>query len=203
MWRSWTAAATASAGVAACAINRRDEKTFALPSGSSSAKPPASLAHCPDNSVYKDAARASASLAAAATVTAAVPPKKSKAERRFTLGEFRAMADDSERTVVGFKGGVFDITDFTGHPGGVGRLQMANGNDLEAFWQLYTQHNRGHVDGILQRYRIGSLSAADAEALRASSPPLDNPYKCVGEERWWRQLLLAVSCAQSTGGGGA
>jgi sulfite oxidase len=54
---------------------------------------------------------------------------------------------------------------------------MAGGNDLEAFWSLYTQHNRGHVVEILKRYRIGSLSPADAETLRVNSKPLDNPYK--------------------------
>ena len=29
------------------------------------------------------------------------------------------------------QGGLYDMTHFTGHPGGVGRLQMAAGNDLE------------------------------------------------------------------------
>ena len=40
------------------------------------------------------------------------------------------------------QGGLYDMTHFTGHPGGVGRLQMAAGNDLEVYWRVYTQHNR-------------------------------------------------------------
>ena len=34
-------------------------------------------------------------------------------------------------TIMCCQGGLYDMTHFTGHPGGVGRLQMAAGNDLE------------------------------------------------------------------------
>ena len=44
--------------------------------------------------------------------------------------------------VVAYRGGLYDMTNFSGHPGGVGRLQMAAGNDLEVDWKVYTQHNR-------------------------------------------------------------
>ena len=44
--------------------------------------------------------------------------------------------------VVAYRGGLYDMTNFSGHPGGVGRLQMAAGNDLEVYWKVYTQHNR-------------------------------------------------------------
>ena len=40
------------------------------------------------------------------------------------------------------QGSLYDMTHFTGHPGGVGRLQMAAGNDLEVYWRVYTRHNR-------------------------------------------------------------
>jgi cytochrome b involved in lipid metabolism len=83
---------------------------------------------------------------------------------------------DSERVIVTFQGVVYDVTEFTGHPGGYGRLRMVAGQDLEPFWKVYTQHNRGHILEFLQRYRIGVLSAADAEAQRASSY-FDNPYR--------------------------
>ena len=72
-------------------------------------------------------------------------------------------------------GGVFDVTDFTGHPGGYGRLQMVAGQDLEPFWKIYTQHNREHIAKHLDRYRIGQLSAADAEKQRLASV-FPNPY---------------------------
>ena len=72
-------------------------------------------------------------------------------------------------------GGVFDVTDFTGHPGGYGRLQMVAGQDLEPFWKIYTQHNREHIANHLDRYRIGQLSPADAEKQRLASV-FPNPY---------------------------
>ena len=66
-----------------------------------------------------------------------------------TADQMREMVEKDNRVVVSFKGSVYDVTDFTGHPGGYGRLQMAAGNDLEVFWKVYTQHNRGHIDTIL------------------------------------------------------
>jgi len=111
-----------------------------------------------------------------ASIAPEMKHKDMAGERRFSLKEIKDLCETG-RVVVGFKGGVYDVTDFTGHPGGYGRLQMSAGNDLEAFWSLYTQHNRGHVVGLLQRYRIGFLSVEDAETLRLTSPPLENPYR--------------------------
>ena len=48
-----------------------------------------------------------------------------------------------------------------GHPGGVGRLQMAAGNDLEVYWKVYTQHNRGHIIEHMKPYKIGELTKED------------------------------------------
>lgn len=79
-------------------------------------------------------------------------------DTQFTRAEVQAMIDDG-RIVVAYRCGIYDVTDFTGHPGGIGRLQMAAGQDLEVFWRTYTQHNRGHVtECILERYRIGSCT---------------------------------------------
>ena len=61
--------------------------------------------------------------------------------RIYSIQELGAMCEKG-RIVVAFQGGLYDMTHFTGHPGGVGRLQMAAGNDLEVYWQVYTQHNR-------------------------------------------------------------
>ena len=41
------------------------------------------------------------------------------------------------------------VSDWPGHPGGVGRLRMAAGGDLEEYWKVYTQHNRGHIDDVM------------------------------------------------------
>jgi hypothetical protein len=74
-------------------------------------------------------------------------------ENLITIAEMKKMCQEG-RIVVSFKGGVFDVTEFTGHPGGVGRLQMVAGEDLEPFWKVYTQHNRGHiVECVLSWYR--------------------------------------------------
>lgn len=95
-------------------------------------------------------------------------------DKEMTLDEINALVEDGQ-IVVTYKGSVYDVTDFTGHPGGYGRLQMAAGNDLEAFWTLYTQHNRGHVVELLQRYRIGILSPEEAE-ISCKRTVFDNPY---------------------------
>ena len=57
------------------------------------------------------------------------------------------------------------MTHFTGHPGGVGRLQMAAGNDLEVYWGVYTQHNRGHIMEHMARYKIGEVSPQDMKLI--------------------------------------
>ena len=93
------------------------------------------------------------------------------------LKEVQRLVESEDRIVVTFMGGVYDITDFTGHPGGYGRLEMVAGYDLEPFWKIYTQHNRGHILQYLQRYQIGRLSDDEAEVQRLSTPEFDNPYK--------------------------
>ena len=55
------------------------------------------------------------------------------------------------RIVVAYQSSLNDMTHFTGHPRGVGRLQMAAGNDLEVYWGVYTQHNRGHIAEHMKR----------------------------------------------------
>ena len=61
--------------------------------------------------------------------------------RIYSLKELGALCEKGQ-IVVAFQGSLYDMTHFTGHPGGVGRLQMAAGNDLEVYWKVYTQHNR-------------------------------------------------------------
>ena len=72
------------------------------------------------------------------------------------------------------------MTHFTGHPGGVGRLQMAAGNDLEVYWRVYTQHNRGHIVRQIGPFKIGEVSPDDMATITAntvfdSSTYEDNP----------------------------
>ena len=86
------------------------------------------------------------------------------ADTLFTLEEFKAM-DEEGRIVVAYKGEVFDVSSFSGHPGGVGRLKMASGHDLEKYWAVYTQHNRGHIQEVMAPYKIGRLSADDMKTV--------------------------------------
>ena len=89
----------------------------------------------------------------APTATIATSPT-----RIYTRDEINAMLQE-DRIVVYYKCGVYDATDFSGHPGGVGRLEMAAGGDLEVYWSAYTQHNRGHVvDYWLDMYKIGEVT---------------------------------------------
>ena len=82
----------------------------------------------------------------------------------YTLAEFKAMCD-ADRIVVAYKGEVFDVSSFSGHPGGVGRLKMASGHDLEKYWAVYTQHNRGHIQEVMAPYKIGRLSDEDMKIV--------------------------------------
>ena len=82
----------------------------------------------------------------------------------YKLDELREMCDDG-KIVVAYRGDLFDMSHFSGHPGGVGRLQMAAGNDLEVYWAVYTQHNRGHIEDVMRPYKIGRLSAKDMDIV--------------------------------------
>ena len=80
---------------------------------------------------------------------------KEKTSKIYSLTELGQMCEKG-RIVVAYKGSLYDMTDFTGHPGGVGRLQMAAGNDLAVYWNVYTQHNRGHIQEHMKPYKIGT-----------------------------------------------
>jgi len=104
----------------------------------------------------------------------------------------RQSNDDSELTLItleemqkhtklsslwmSYRGIVYDVTDFAmGHPGGADRLQMAAGMDMEPFFDIYTEHYRGHVIPFMQRFKIGRLSDSDAaKALEIAS--FADPY---------------------------
>ena len=92
-----------------------------------------------------------------------------------TAREMQAMSEDG-KIVVMLDGNVYDITAFTGHPGGVGRLQMASGGDLAVYWKVYMQHNRGHIDKIMGKYQIGRLSEKDAKVI-TDQTYFANPYE--------------------------
>jgi sulfite oxidase len=122
-------------------------------------------------------------IAAAATLggTLAFQFKESLAEPRdqklmkvhdygfMSKGEMQKLIDNG-RIVCAYKGDVYDVTEFSGHPGGVGRLQMAAGGDLEVYWKVYTQHNRGHVvEHVMAPYKIGYVSDDDMKKITSET----------------------------------
>jgi sulfite oxidase len=92
----------------------------------------------------------------------------------FHLSSPHSQSEDG-KIVVMLDNNVYDISTFDGHPGGVGRLQMASGGDLAVYWKVYMQHNRGHIDKIMGRYHIGYLSEAEGKKV-SEATVFDNPY---------------------------
>lgn len=77
-----------------------------------------------------------------------------------SLEEFRKYRDG--RVWVTLDGGVYDVTPFMdAHPGGAERIMMTHGQDLAKFWSVYQLHDRPHIRGLLEEYRIGNLSKKD------------------------------------------
>jgi len=95
--------------------------------------------------------------------------------RVYSLTELAEMCEKGQ-IVVAYRGALYDVTDFSGHPGGVGRLQMAAGNDLEVYWGVYTQHNRGHVQEHMKPYKIGVVSPADMATITSNTVFDDSVY---------------------------
>ena len=102
------------------------------------------------------------------------PPAKDSQLPLITLKDLQKHTELSSLWVT-YKGIVYDVTDFTlGHPGGTDRLQMAGGMDMEPFFNVYTEHYRGHILPFMQRFKIGRLS--DADAAKARNFEFTNPY---------------------------
>lgn len=94
-----------------------------------------------------------------------------------TLEEVRASHGDD--VWVTRNGGVYNVTPFLeAHPGGVGRIEMTNGRDLSGYWSIYELHNRPHIHALLEEYRIGTLSPADAKRSEEESKgDMENYYR--------------------------
>ena len=53
---------------------------------------------------------------------------------------------------------------------------MVGGGDLSGYWKVYTLHFREHIQELLQKYRIGNLSASDRAQIESESS-LNNYYE--------------------------
>jgi len=89
----------------------------------------------------------------------------------FSLKEVKAHGTmKPDETWVTYRGGVYDMTTFAEcHPGGEARVHMVQGQDLEAFWEVYSLHNRPHIQNLIQHYRIGNLSKEESEQATRES----------------------------------
>ena len=62
------------------------------------------------------------------------------------------------------------------------------GGDLEIYWKIYTQHNRGHVvEHVMAPYKIGELSEKDMKQV-TSETHYDDSAHVVGPQEQARRL---------------
>jgi sulfite oxidase len=96
-------------------------------------------------------------------------PTKPK-EKLPTMTIKEVKGDHGDQIWVTYKGGVYNVTPFLdAHPGGPARIEMVNGGDLEAYWKVYELHNRPHIQALMQEFRIGNLTDADAKKMQCES----------------------------------
>lgn len=76
---------------------------------------------------------------------------------------------------VTYKHKVYDVTEFLPqHPGGVDKLLLAAGGAVDAYWQVFAQHNSEQVQEILDKYYIGDIVEADRHSISQTSK--EGPY---------------------------
>ncbi|KAE8742914.1 hypothetical protein FOCC_FOCC011466 [Frankliniella occidentalis] len=103
-----------------------------------------------------------------------VPSEKREDLPTYTLEEVLQHTTMEKRIWVTYGQGVYDITDFIPqHPGGSEKISMAAGSSVEPFWMLYGVHKNPNVLAILEKYRIGNLSPAEAAEATAN---MEDPY---------------------------
>ncbi|CAH0386283.1 unnamed protein product [Bemisia tabaci] len=98
----------------------------------------------------------------------------------YTLDEVADHASKEDGIWVTYQRGVYDITKFVEeHPGGSEKILMAAGGSLEPFWSMYSVHQQPSILAILEQFRIGNLSEADAKevAKDVSDPYLNDPKR--------------------------
>lgn len=100
----------------------------------------------------------------------------------FTREDVRAHLSPKKggRVYVTYKCGVYDVTDFIEqHPGGIKRIMLAAGGDIERFWKQFTVHDDDAVRDILERHRIGNI--------KHYKPISDVAAEASGEAQWAKE----------------
>lgn len=94
-----------------------------------------------------------------------------------TISLEEVQKDHGDQVWVVLNGGVYNVTTFLdAHPGGAQRIQMVSGGDLRKYWDVYKLHDRPHIRALLERYRIGNLSDADAKKCYDQTPNFESYY---------------------------
>ncbi|XP_065175205.1 sulfite oxidase-like [Sycon ciliatum] len=98
--------------------------------------------------------------------------------REFSLQDVAEHNSLDKGVWVTYGENVYDVTSFVeSHPGGMDKIMLAAGRDLQVFWSLYAIHQSDEVREILDEYKIGVL---DAKSLAAKNKTreraADDPY---------------------------
>jgi sulfite oxidase len=81
-----------------------------------------------------------------------------------------------------YQNGVYDVTKFVvNHPGGMDKIMLAAGGNIEPFWQLYPIHTRSKLPAsLLAEMKIGVLHpddvAAEEASLASEASRIGDPY---------------------------
>ena len=98
-----------------------------------------------------------------------VKAKDPKKLPKMTLAQVQKLSEVDDKCVATYRGGVYDLSGFLkAHPGG-DRILMANGHDLEPFWNVYRLHFRPHIQHLVEDFRIGNLSKKDAKKSKENT----------------------------------
>lgn len=97
----------------------------------------------------------------------------------YTYNDISQHNNINSRIWTSHKNYVYDITDFIDfHPGGKDKIMLAAGNQLDPYWDLYTQHLDQHIiKNILEPMKIGYLKDYDPNKnikLNNDEPIRDN-----------------------------
>ncbi len=97
--------------------------------------------------------------------------------RNIRLAELRNHGKESDRIWVHKGTDVYDITDWiSAHPGGLVILQAA-GSSIDAFWKIFTIHQKQEVYDILATYKIGEIDQRDLVDGCVPVDEIEDPFR--------------------------
>lgn len=106
--------------------------------------------------------------------------KKDEPLPQFTRAEVAQHKSKETGIWVIYKEGVYDITEFVDqHPGGLAKIMLGAGSNIDPFWHVYQQHQVPHIREMLEMYRIGELVEADRNlvVVPSADPYANDPWR--------------------------